>query len=570
MTTMPDELRADHIFLSHAGADTGAARQLAEILRRNGLTIWFDKDNLKPGDPWMATLEEAIAQASAMIVYIGSSGIEAWVDREVRFGLLRNTRDRRAFPLIPVLGEGADSVNLPPFIQQQQWVDLREQEHAPGQIRRLVEVLRGASQPRAAMPPEYWTTHSPFRSLQAFDAEDSWLFFGRDRETDEILDRLGHGPTLAVIGNSGSGKSSLIRAGLIPALRRGRFRDRGKLVDQWRVAVLRPSAAPFEYLAVTLPGQLAPHLGPTHRAAFIEYCKKNLPEGGDALRTVIEALGSPADQISAGAHVLLVVDQFEEVFTLVEDEGIRGRYIDSLLAAARLDGALSVYLVLGLRADFYSKCLDYPKLSASLAANLYNVPPIGTPQLRQVIENRLALASAAAEAGLIDSLLAEVGAEPGNLALLEHALGQLWGKAGGACRTLTNAAYAEIGRLRGAIGRHAEEVYLGLGESDRHLVQKIFLELVQLGDGAQDTRRRVAKQDLLQFGGAAGQVEWVIAHLVSNRLLTTGSQGPSALENYVEVSHEALIREWSRLREWLRDNREDLRLGRRLLQAADE
>ena len=205
-------LRKGHVFLSHAGADTQAARRLAEILRRNGLDVWFDKDNLQPGDNWMAALEQAIAQASAMIVYVGSSGIQAWVDREVRFGLVRNTANREAFRLIPVLGEGADVAKLPPFVQQQQCFDQRD----PEQIRQLVETLRNATSAQTAIPAEYWTTHSPFRSLQIFGPEDSWLFFGRDRDTDELLTRLGRAPTLVVIGNSGSGKSSLIQAGLIP------------------------------------------------------------------------------------------------------------------------------------------------------------------------------------------------------------------------------------------------------------------------------------------------------------------------------------------------------------------
>jgi hypothetical protein len=144
--------RKGHIFLSHAGADAQAARQFAEILRRNGLDVWFDKDNLQPGDPWMTTLEEAISDASAMIVYIGSLGIQAWVDREVRFGLVRNTHNREAFRFIPVLGEGADPTKLPPFVQQQQYVDLRDRQRAPEQIRRLLEILRNPSPSQAAIP----------------------------------------------------------------------------------------------------------------------------------------------------------------------------------------------------------------------------------------------------------------------------------------------------------------------------------------------------------------------------------------------------------------------------------
>src|SRR5262249_42234346 len=146
-------------------------------------------------------------------------------------------------------------------------------------------------------------------------------------------------------------------------------------------------------------------------------------------------------------------------------------------------------------------CLDQPELGRRLDTNLYNVPLMSPPQLREAIENRLALAAARAEGGLINALLADVGAEPGNLALLEHALGQLWEKSGGAGQTLTNEAYATIGRLEGALGRHADAVYSELGgEAERLLAQRIFLELVQLGEHAPDTRRRVAKKALLRSG----------------------------------------------------------------------
>jgi serine phosphatase RsbU (regulator of sigma subunit) len=569
--------RKPYIFLSHAGAETHAAHELADILRRSGLSVWFDKDDLLPGDPWMATLEEAISHASAMIVYIGGLGIQAWLDREVRFGLVRNTHDRDSFRFIPVLGEGAELTKLPPFVQQHQCVDLRDRQGAAEQIRHLVEGLRNSSCSQAVIPAEYWNTHSPFRSLQTFSPEDSWLFFGRDQDTEELLTRLGRAPAMVVVGNSGSGKSSLIQAGLIPALRRGRFRYDGSPVDSWRIAMFRPSTDPFHYLAETLPGQLAPDLSSPERAKFIEYCKDKLPAGGEALRTAIAALVAPTSHSSGGAHVLLVADQFEELFTLVPDKPLRDRYIDALVEAARLDGAVPVHLVLALRADFYKHCLDRPKLGICLNTNAYNVPLMTPSQLREAIENRLALAGACAEVGLIDSLLADVGDEPGNLALLEHALTQLWGKSRGAGHTLANEAYAEIGRLRGSLGKHADEVYSGLsnksdqnGASDQQLAKQIFLELVQIGEDAQDTRRRIPKDALMHLGSTY-QVERVIARLASRRLLTTSSQGSqSPVQNFVEVSHEALIREWPKLRGWLNDNRGDLRFGRTLLQAAQE
>lgn len=426
----------------------------------------------------------------------------------------------------------------------------------------------------------YWSQHSPFRSLQVFEQEDAWLFFGRNAEMVNLLRRLSRSPVLVIAGNSGSGKSSLVRAGLIPALRGGRFNPEALMAasDQqaesslisWRIAVLRPSAAPFDYLSEVLPSQLAPELGLEEQANFIADCRCKLAGDRYALRDAISALvrAVTVKKKQAGqTRVLLVVDQFEEIFTLTSKPELRDRYIDALLVAASLETAVPVHLVLPLRADFYAHCLEHAGLSRCLEANLYNLPRMTAGQLRETIEKRLALASAHAEPGLIDSLLEEVGSEPGDLALLEHALGQLWERRGGPGCALTNQAYAEIGRLRGALGRHADEVYQGLGDQEqKRLARKIFLALVHLAEGAQDTRRRVAKAELLRLGNSK-EAEALLARLASSRLIATGREGA---ETFVEVSHEALIREWPALREWLTQNREELRLERRLLQGAEE
>jgi formylglycine-generating enzyme required for sulfatase activity len=549
----PAPLPDGYIFLSHSSADKPAARQFAQALRRNGLEVWFDEDSFEPGDRWMATLEQAIQKASAMIVYVGRLGAQKWVDREVRFGLVRNTLDP-AFRLIPVLSEGADPAQLPPFLLQQQCVDLRDQNRVPEKIQRLVETLRNGHAQKA-IPDDYWADHSPFRSLQVFKPEDSWLFFGRDSETDDLVARLAREPVVAVLGNSGSGKSSLIRAGLIPTLRRGRFRKDGASTDSWQIAVFRPSQAPFDSLAETLPGQLMPELSRHEQMEFIADFRKKLPFAEDALRNGVSALASTQATTGKG-RILLVADQFEEIFTLTSDRDTRERYINALLAASRPGGAVAVHLVLALRADFYSHCLEHPELSRRLEANLYNVPRMDAKQLRDTIEKRLALAAAHAETGLIDSLLADVGSEPGDLALLEHALDQVWEKRGPGNK-LTNASYVEIGRLRGALGRHADEVYGEIGgETEKLLVQKIFLALVHVGEDALDTRQRVSKQELLQLGSRQ-EIEPLLDRLASSRLISTSGEGEGGQE-HVEVAHESLIRNWDRLRSWLNQNREFL------------
>jgi WD40 repeat protein/DNA-binding winged helix-turn-helix (wHTH) protein len=418
---------------------------------------------------------------------------------------------------------------------------------------------------------EYWRTHSPFRSLQVFEPEDAWLFFGRDEEMLELVTRLHRSPVLAIVGNSGCGKSSLLRAGLMAALQAGR--DGSAEPKPWRIVLFRPSAAPFDYLAETLPHQLAPELEVTEQAEFIAELRGKLPSGGNALRDAVSALvNAVQDPVQVEdrpkpARVLLVVDQFEEIFTLTGRQEARDRYIDALLAAAQLESAIPVYLVLALRADFYGHCLEHAELSRCLETNLYNVPRMRPEQLRETIEKRLQLAGGDAEAGLISTLLEDVGIEPGNLALMEHALGQLWEACAGSGGTLTNQAYEKIGRLRGALGRHADKIYQGLGDEKQKIqARRIFLELVHLGEGAQDTRRRLRKESLLGLG-APEEIERLLGQLASSRLISISRQRN---ETFVEVSHEALIREWPALGEWLAQNREEVALGRRLMQSAEE
>lgn len=243
----------------------------------------------------------------------------------------------------------------------------------------------------SSLPAGYWKQNSPFRGLQVFEPEDAWLFFGRGAETEELIARLGRSPVLVVIGNSGCGKSSLIRAGLIPALHAGRFRHGQETIDSWRVVIVRPTGAPFDYLAETLPNQLAPELSLSEQTEFMADCRSKLPLGGEALRNAISVLANVSGEKSNRYRVLVVVDQFEELFTLTPNREARERYIDALLTASRWDGCVPVHLVLVLRADFYSHCLEHPGLSRCLESNLYNVPRMTHDQLQEAIEKRLEL-----------------------------------------------------------------------------------------------------------------------------------------------------------------------------------
>jgi WD40 repeat protein/DNA-binding SARP family transcriptional activator len=398
----------------------------------------------------------------------------------------------------------------------------------------------------------------PFRGLRHFDVEHAHLFFGRDGEIEELLGRLRVDPFLAVVGGSGSGKSSLVRAGLLPTLLRGDFSDGGARTADWRVAVFRPGDRPLQALAAALP-DLDPTLSRSDRVQVVATCDRQLQEADAGLGHCLAAL------VPQGDRVLLVVDQFEELFTLTTRVEERERFVASLLAAATAAGPRPTHVVITLRADFYARCWEHPELPGRIAHNQYAVRRPGRSDLRDMIEQPLLLVGARCESGLADRILADAGDEPGELPLLEHALLQLWERRGNGL--LTHAAYDEIGGVRGALRRHADAVYAHLSQEERELARRTFLRLTQPGFDTEDTRRRASREEILALGGDPAAAERVLGQLVDSRLITTYREGAT---DVVEVTHEALIREWPLLRQWVDADRDALRVERGIIEAAAE
>ncbi len=545
--------KAPLVFLSHAGADGEAARALAALLRGAGMEVWLDVERLQPGDMWQREISTALRSAQALILYVGRSGVARWVDFEVQLALDRSAKERE-FRIIPVLGPASDPNALPDFVRLFQWLDLREPQPSPEKLKKLVAgILKAAAeQPVSVLPPD----RSPFVGLCAFDVDDAILFFGREAETQELLECLQRDSLLLVVGDSGCGKSSLVRAGLIPALLRGRFHDGRTWVTSWQAAITRPGSDPFGELAENLPDL---QTDCRCRAEQVSSNRKLLAEGVDGLRDII------AGSAGAGERTLLVIDQFEELFTLTPDRATRRRFIDCLLRAADPGGSRPVHVVLTLRADFYARCWEHPELPSRGARNQYPVRRMRANTLRQLIERPLSLAGARAEAGLVETILEEVGDAPGNLALLEHALDQLWRnrRVDGEVR-ITHDAYDRLQRLSGALQRHANDAMKRLpDDAARELAWRFFVELIQLGEGTEDTRRRAAIRELLATAGDRDKAQQVLAQLASERLIITG-------EEYAEVAHEELIRTWPELRNRVDAERGFVRIERQLLDGARE
>ena len=395
----------------------------------------------------------------------------------------------------------------------------------------------------------------PYKGLNYFDESDADLFVGREaltaRVTKRILSLALHGVPeeerfLAIVGASGSGKSSLVRAGLISALRWN------KTSTDWSIHVLTPTAHPLDSLAAAL----------THESNSVAAIATLMDDLGHDPRS-LQIFAKRLLDSKNGSRLLLVVDQFEELFALCHSEEERAAFIRNLLtAASQADGPLM--LVITLRADFYAPCANYPPLREALAKNQEYIGAMNNDELRRAIEEPAQRGRWELEPGLVDLLLHDVGREPGALPLLSHALFETWQRRRG--RTMTFSGYTASGGVRGAIAETAEAVFADqFTHEQQAIARRIFLRLTELGDeaGSGDTRRRATFNELILKPEEASITYIVLKALADARLITTS-------EDAAEVSHEALIREWPTLHSWLEDNREGLRLHRQLTEAAQE
>jgi len=371
----------------------------------------------------------------------------------------------------------------------------------------------------------------PYMGLRYFDTSDANLFFGREVLTRELLARVQRESFLAIVGASGSGKSSIARAGLIPAWTKENAKD--------IVHVITPTAHPLENLAASLTRD-------SESVTATSTLMDDLQRDTRSLRLFVK---------KSATNLLLLVDQFEETFTLCKDSAERKSFIENLLSLADDDGSARV--VITLRADFYHHCAEYEGLRLSLEKHQAYIGAMTVDELRQAITAPAEKNGWNFEPALVDLILQDVGSEPGALPLLSHALLETWKRRQG--RTLTLKGYAEAGGVKKAIAQTAESVYDKLTPDEQTIARGIFLRLTELGEGVQDTRRRVKLDEL----GTQDLVGKVLKTLTDARLVTTE-------EDSAEVAHEALIREWGTLRKWLDEDREGLRLHRHLTESAQE
>ncbi len=536
---------------------------IGRALDRAGVTVWLDEWNLVPGDDFQPAIEKALASCSACVVFIGPGGIGPWQNHEMQVAITRRIRDPE-FRVIPVLLPGAERrrrSQLPAFLVTATWVEFRREVNDPDSLQRLVDGIRGV-RGHGITREALVMNRCPYRGLEAFDIEHADIFFGREALTDWILSDLRpefdtprENRVVALVGPSGSGKSSLARAGLLASIRNGGLPGS----SSWPQFVCAPGSEPIRRLVTAFSA----HSDASDPSSAAQELADEIQNDASALHRAVMYVTRP---LAAPARCVILVDQFEELFTLCHDDRVRVAFIDNLLTAATRVGGRAI-VILAMRADYYGDCARYPALAAAMSDHQLLVGPMAREELSRAVLEPALRSQREFESGLVDVLLNDAENEPGGLPLLQYALKELWARAAGS--HMTHGDYTAIGGVTGALARRAEQVYKGMTDSEQAACRRIFLRLTQQGESGERTRRRAGKLELMPASGDRHPIERVVTLFASTqvRLLVTSGQGP---EPFVEVAHEALLSSWPRLLKWLDEDRDARRIHARLSRTAQE
>lgn len=544
----------NRVFISYSRRNKAFAERIARDLDDAGLDVWIDFRQIHGGELWEREIYKGLERAEFVVLCMSVAAIQSeWVQREIE------TAREQGKPIFPVLVDDAlgllEADEDLKWLLDVQYIDFRgEYETA---FPKLLQALPGGRRIGAFDDFDPATVPNPFKGLEAFQQRDAAFFFGREELTARALARLRRSSFVAVVGASGSGKSSLVRAGVLPALRAGKL----PASDHWPILIFTPGLNPIDALAARLYPLLAEH----DEELTLEAVANDLHNPGRIVDLVDKALqGAPED-----ARILLVIDQFEELFTR-SGETERERFIALLLAAVETTRSRA-RIIVTMRADFFGHLSRYPELAERFEGeNLLIVTEMTTANLLRAIEGPVQAVSMRYESGLVDRILDDVKSQPGSLPLLQYALRELFKRRQGSL--LTNEAYDEIGGVRQALAQHAESIFTALPQAQQELVRRILLRLIEVGENGEATRRRVPRSELTFRDVDEAEVQTALDVLTAPeaRLLIASreirSEGDPVV--WMEISHEALIREWDRFKSWVSSNQENLIYESELRKAA--
>jgi WD40 repeat protein len=552
------------VFLCHNSADQQAVQHIANRLESEGISVWLDSFNLIPGERFTPKIEAALESCDTIAIFVGQMGRGPYQNEEFDYAV--NVRGTKGARIIPLLLPGATPEMITGLLTNRSRVQFLQSLDEIEPFRMLVggirdvpprRVILKSEQPGVAPLLQQPAAECPYRPLAAFDVADHRFFCGRDQLTAETVSRVEIAVNeftrcFSIVGGSGSGKSSLARAGVVWSLQQKH--------PDWTTVILEPGIRPHEALAERMlkltRDQVDGLTLKTHGEAY-------LADTSMLQRSVAGALGSDG----SSGRLLLLIDQFEEVFTICESEKAREAFIGNLLTAAR-DTAGKTVLLLCVRADFYENCAK-TELAEVLSKQQILVGPLKRDELRSAIRDPAVRSGFEVESDLVTSLIKDCEEQPSPLPLLQIVLEKLWQKRDAQGR-LTLAAY-ETMSFEGALNEHADVLYERLLDPQKKACRRVMLQLAEpLGDGRY-ARRRTPLDTLLPAADAKQQSSFALVKQVETvlgilsgaraRLIAVRLEGGRPT---IELAHESILRGWKRMSSWLDEDSEFLTWKRRL------
>lgn len=555
------------LFLSYAAEDRALSATVARGLSIAGLAVWCEAlpDGLPAGYTWARRLETALEHCDGYLVLLSERGLESWVRADLDYVIrlrARREKEGRAFNLVTLLEGGFTPRRLPAFLAAFQAITL------PAGIDRAGPEIYAAmaKQLRAALgaknPPPHQESTCPFPGLEPFDEYRGRFLFGREGEIRDAAERLGgpagdwHRRWLQIEGASGVGKSSLARAGVVPAVRRGWIEGGPKA---WRVGLMRPGPDPIRSLAQALVKALRRELGGAYVSP--DEIMDDLWKGEGALASLLRKL------TPAGHGFCLVVDQLEEAFLLGGSDRSAARRFDGLLASALRDKDGNLYLVTTIRSDYMSRYSELPELEFLLnaRASRYQLKAMSASGLLSVIEGPSGLTGLRCAPGLPERVVNHALALDDALPLLAHALRLMWNVRTGS--VLGHEIYDRIGGVPGALSRSADAIVDGLGKENRDRVRSLFVRLARVAPGQAATGRTITRAEAIEAAGGGAEAEQILSRLSGGRDPDKPDSDLSArlaliavseTEDRVDLIHESLLRQWKTLQGWIEHQRKSI------------